>query len=191
MRLFGVVACLVSLVIAGPAAASGWISPDAAYSATRTLRAGGMEMAGPLHYDDGKERFEVSMEGSRQIMIRREDRQRFYMVMPEMGMAMEMAIDGAEGMPSARDYADQQPESLGRETLDGEAVTKYRVEAGEGGERYTMFVWVTDDGIPLRMEGASAEGSFEMVLSDLERGPQPAELFELPAGIQVMAVPGQ
>jgi hypothetical protein len=30
-----------------------------------------------------------------------------------------------------------------------------------------------------------------MELSDLKRGPQPAELFEVPAGIQIMAMPGQ
>src|SRR3546814_19302052 len=87
----------------------------------------------PIYYDDGKERFEMSMDGARHIMIRREDRQRVYMVMPDMGMAMEMVFDGSNGMPSAGDYADLQPEELGRETIGGEAVTKYRIEAGEGG----------------------------------------------------------
>src|SRR3546814_7573436 len=99
-----------------------------------------------------------------------------------MGMAMEMVFDGSNGMPSAGDYADLQPEELGRETIGGEAVTKYRIEAGEGGESYTVLIWATDDGIALRMEGATAEGGFEMQLSDLERGPQPADLFEVPAG---------
>src|SRR3546814_8781081 len=113
------------------------------------------------------------------------------MVRPEMGMSMEMVFDGSNGMPSAGDYADLQPEELGRETIGGEAVTKYRIEAGEGGESYTVLIWATDDGIALRMEGATAEGGFEMQLSDLERGPQPAALFEVPAGMQIMAVPGQ
>src|SRR3546814_6553251 len=110
----------------------------------------------------------MSMDGARHIMIRREDRQRVYMVMPDMGMAMEMVFDGSNGMPSAGDYADLQPEELGRETIGGEAVTKYRIEAGEGGESYTVLIWATDDGIALRMEGATAEGGFEMQLRSEE-----------------------
>ena len=191
MRLYGIAFCLALLLPGAAAAAPGWISSDVAYSATRTMTVGGQQIRGPLHYDSGKERFVMSMDGAEQIMIRRDDRQRLYIVMPDMGMAMEMAFDSSNAMPGPDDYADLQPEELGRETLAGEAVTKYRVAADEGGESYDVFVWATDDGIPLRMEGGSAEGSFEMVLSDLQRGPQPAELFEVPAGMQIMAVPGQ
>src|SRR3546814_16251727 len=110
------------------------------------------------------------------------------MVRPEMGMSMEMVFDGSNGMPSAGDYADLQPEELGRETIGGEAVTKYRIEAGEGGERYTVLIWDTDNGIAPRMEGATAEGGFELQLSDLAIGPHAADLFEVLAGIQSMAV---
>src|SRR3546814_17448369 len=111
--------------------------------------------------------------------------------MPERGMGRERVFDGSNGRPSAGDNGVVQPEELGRGTVGGEAVTKYRIEAGEGGESYTVLIWATDDGIALRMEGATAEGGFEMQLSDLERGPQPADLFEVPAGMQIMAVPGQ
>src|SRR3546814_3425071 len=110
--------------------------------------------------------------------------QRVYMVRPDMGRAMEMGFDGSNGMPSAGDYADLQPEELGRETIGGEAVTKYRIEAGEGGESYTVLIWATEDGIALRMEGATDEGGFETQLSDLERGPQSADLFDVPACIE-------
>jgi len=190
MRFLLLGACLI-LALSGAAAAADWLRPDVAYSATRTMRAGGQEVSGPLHYDSGKERFEMTVEGQQQVMIRREDRQAIYMVMPQMGMAMEMRMDGPEAPPSAGDYADLQPEEMGRETLDGEEVTKYRVAADDAGGSYTVFIWATDDGIPLRIEGSGDEGSFEMVLSDLQRGPQPADLFEVPAGVQMMQMPGQ
>ncbi|MEO3430453.1 DUF4412 domain-containing protein [Pelagibius sp. CAU 1746] len=174
-----------------PAAAADWLQQDAAYSAMRTMRAAGQEVSGPLHHDNGKERFELTVDGQRQVMIRRPDVRRLYMIMPDMGMGMEMSLDAPQAMPSADDYAELKPEKLGEETLNGEAVTKYRIEGNSGGQEGTVLIWVTDDGIPLRMEGRTPEGSFEMVMSDLRRGPQPAGLFEPPAGIQMMAMPGQ
>lgn len=191
MRFSAAAICLSLFLAALPASAADWLRQDAAYSATRTLRAQGQEVSGPLHHDHGKERFEMAVEGQRQVMISRPDAQRLYMIMPEMGMGMEMKLDAPQALPSADDYADLQPEKLGEETLDGESVTKYRVQDQAGGQDYTVFIWVTDDGIPLRMEGAGPQGGFEMVLSDLQRGPQPADLFEPPAGIQMMAMPGQ
>lgn len=190
MRLLSLVLCLL-LSSTLPAAAADWLRPDAAYSAIRTMRAAGQEITGPLHYDNGKERFEMAMQGQQQIMIRREDQKRIFMIMPQMGMGMEMPFAGPEAMPSADDYAELQPETLGREAIDGEEVTKYRVVSNEGGQSYTVLIWATDDGIPMRVEVSTAQGGFEMELSDLQRGPQPAELFELPAGIQMMDMPGQ
>jgi hypothetical protein len=190
MRLLAAAAVLI-LSFAAAAQPADWLRPDVAYAATRTMQAGGMTISGPVHYDGGKERFEMTMEGRQQVMIRREDKQLLYMVMPQMGMGMEMRLGGQGftpgAMPGARDYAELQPEEVGRETVAGEAATKYRVSA-EGG---TVFIWASDDGIPLRMEAESPEGRFVMELSDLQRGPQPAELFEVPAGIQIMAMPGQ
>lgn len=191
MRLFAFVFSLAVCAATAATAAPDWLRPDAAYSATRVMKAGGHEISGPLHYDSGKERFEMSMEGSQQIMIRREDKDLLYVIMPQMGMGMEMSLGGGKAMPSADDYAALEPEEIGRETLNGEDVTKYRVTAKDAGQSHTVFVWATDDGIPLRVEGESGEGRFEMELTDLQRGPQPAELFEVPAGIQLMAMPAQ
>jgi hypothetical protein len=92
-----------------------------------------------------------------------------------------------KAMPSARDYAHLQPEEIGRETVAGEATTKYRVTV----EGRTIFIWATEDGIPLRMEDESAEGRFVIELTNLKRGPQPDELFEVPAGVQNMPISGQ
>ena len=104
------------------------------------------------------------------------------------GIALSVDIS-VEGIHFLREWLE--PEEIGRETLNGEDVTKYRVTAKDAGQSYTVFVWTTDDGIPLRVEGESAEGRFEMQLTDLQRGPQPVELFEVPAGIQLMAMPAQ
>lgn len=180
---------LIATVIAAltlPGASAGWLEPNAAYSAVRIMRSGGMEMRGPVHHDHGKERWEVSPQGMRQVMIRRPDQERMLMIMPDMNMGMELDLSQAERVPSAESYAAKQPDVLGREELDGEMTTKYRLVEDTARGPFTMLFWVTDDGIPLRMEGSSAQGDFEMTLSELKRGPQDASLFEPPAGIQLM-----
>lgn len=191
MRLIAFVFFLSVSLASVAQAAPDWLRPDAAYSATRVMKAGGHEISGPLYYDSGKERFEMTMEGAQQIMIRREDRQRLYMIMPQMAMGMEMRLDNPQAMPSPGDYAALEPEAVGREAVNGEEATKYRVVAKDAGQSYTVFVWASDDGIPLRIEGETTEGKFLMELTNLERGAQPAELFEVPAGVQLMAMPGQ
>lgn len=167
-------------------AAAGWLDPEASYSAVRVMRSGEMEMSGPVYHDNGKERWEISTQGTRQVMIRRPDQQRMLMMMPDMNMGMWMDLSQAQQMTSAEHYVDQQPEKLGREKLGGEMTTKYRlVEETERGP-YTILFWVTDDGIPLRIEGSGEQGKFEMELSDLERGPQDPSLFETPEDLQLM-----
>lgn len=177
---------LMSLVLAMPAAAAELIRPDAAYQAKRIMRSAGFEMSGTINHDHGKERWETNSAGMRQVMIRRPDQSKVYMVMPDMNMAMEMQIGGGSPMPNPEDFDENDFEELGREDLNGESVTKYRTASQGQAGLYTVLIWVSEDGIPLRMEGSGAQGDFEMFLTDVQRGAQDPALFELPAGVQVM-----
>ncbi|MGF1607899.1 MAG: hypothetical protein ACFCUQ_00780 [Kiloniellales bacterium] len=184
--LIAALVAALSVPVATGRAAAAWLEPDAAYSAVRVMRSGEMEMRGPVHHDDGKERWEIATQGMRQVMIRRPDQQRMLMMMPDMNMGMWLDLSQTQQMSSAEHYVDRQPEALGREAQGGEMTTKYRlVEDTERGS-YTILFWVTDDGIPLRIEGSSEQGGFEMELSDLKRGPQDPSLFEPPDGLQLM-----
>ncbi len=127
------------------------------------------------------------MGGMPQVTIMRPDLGKLIMYMPQMNMAMEMALDGnpQTGLPS--DSAGPKPVAVGREDVGGESVTKYRTEVDNGtGTPFTVLSWVTDDGIVMRTEGSGPEGTFVMYLKALSRGPQDAALFEIPAGAQVM-----
>ena len=181
------VALLFALaLVCGPAAAESWPEPTAAYRATRTMNAAGTEMGGPLYHDHGKERWEITIEGMTQVMILRPDLDKMIMFLPQMNMAMEMPFAFGGRIPTPERYAGSQPEVIGEEVIGGEETTKYKVEGDEDGTPYQVVFWMTDDGISMRVEGTSAEGSFAMSLSGLERGAQAAELFEAPAGVQVM-----
>lgn len=185
MRFLSALLLAVALM-SGPAAAESWPSPEAAYQATRVMDAGGLQMSGRLYHDRGKERWEVEMQGMTQVMILRPDLEKMFMLMPAMNMAMEMPFAFGANIPTPERYAGNPPEVIGRETIDGEETTKYKFSGDDGTGPYTVFYWLTDDGITLRTEGSSPEGSFEMYLEGLDRGDQPADLFELPAGVQLM-----
>lgn len=185
MRFWSFLSLAVA-VFCAPALAGSWPTPSASYQGTRVMNSGGMEMSGRLFHDRGKERWERSMEGMTQVMIMRPDLQKMFMLMPQMNMAMEMPLTHGGNAPTPGQYAGIDPEVMGSEVVAGEQTTKYKVEGNQGSGPYTVFFWMTEDGITMRTRVSSAEGSFEIRLEGLERGAQSAGLFEVPAGTQIM-----
>ena len=176
----------VLALISEPAAAGSWPNSNTAYQATRVIESGGVLMSGRVFHDHGKERWETNMEGMTQVMIMRPDLEKVFMVMPQVNMAMEMPLNDGSKVPTPERYQEAEPEIVGQEVVAGEQTTKYKIEGNEGTGPYTVFFWITDDGITMRTQASSVEGSFEMHLEDLQRGTQPSELFEVPAGTQIM-----
>ncbi len=185
MRFASLFFCLFAAFASLPATAIELYPPEAAYSGTRTLRANDMEASGPFAYDSGKERFEVTVQGIRQILIRRPDLDRSFAIMPDIGTGQDMALRDSIGVPPLTAAEKSRVENLGRESLEGEDVTKYRLVEGA----WTAYFWLTDDGIPLLILGESEDRNLEIRLTNLARGPQPAELFEVPSGIRMSAAP--
>jgi hypothetical protein len=78
-------------------------------------------------------------------------------------------------------------EKLDREVIDGHAATRYRISWQDAdGNRGHGFHWVTDDGVPIRMDVTydSPEKAGERVVAELRNlvvAPQDAALFERPA----------
>ncbi len=177
---------LAMSLLSVPAAAGSWPTANTAYQGTRVMNSGDVQMSGRLFHDHGKERWEINMEGMTQVMIMRPDLGKMFMLMPQVNMAMEMPLTDGGKIPTPDRYAGTEPEIVGQEVIAGEQTTKYKVEGNEGTGPYTVFFWMTDDGITMRTQVTSTEGSFEMRLDGLQRGAQPAALFEVPAGVQVM-----
>lgn len=185
-------AFLLSLLfLVTPAAAGTLTPPTAGYSATRIINAGGMEMSGKVHSEDGKERWETTMQGMRSISIMLINEGRMLVYMPDMNMAIEMSLDetatSRPGLEALRDGVEATEE--GKEIVESEQATRYLVAEEPGSGVRDLRVWVTSDGIPLKMEGKSDEGGFTMLLKDLKRGKQDASLFRLPSGVTPMKMP--
>lgn len=101
------------------------------------------------------------------------------------------AASSAPGRPELGnlDLGNLEKENLGKENVLGYACTKMRVTLGAmpNGRAMTSTVWVADAlDLPIRLEmmGIVQENR------NLKVGPQPAPLFEIPAGFAKTAAPG-
>ena len=94
-----------------------------------------------VNFDRGLERREMTMEGQTQVFITRPDRGVTYMLMMDMGMAMEMPLDG-QGMNPADQIAAYNPVAVGSDTVLGDSVTKSRSQrTAPLGRRFCGFAW--------------------------------------------------
>lgn len=187
MRLASLLVFLSAAAVSLPAAAAEWFRPDTAYSATRTLRIFGYELSGPLYYDHGMERFEVTVDGKRHIYITRPDLGLSFRIFPDQDRGQERPFEDGFGLPTLRAEDEERLTAVGTEMLQGEEAAKYRLDDPNG----TGWFWVTTDGIPLRMLSEAEKMEFDIYLTDLRRGPQPAHLFEIPDGIRFTKSGGQ
>jgi hypothetical protein len=140
-----------------------------------------------IYSENGMVRSELTAHDMPMIVILRPDRQKMYTVMEMQKMIMEMPLDPAK----TKQYADLASglqgkyENLGPDIADGVACIKYRYTADDG-KVYTLWANAATK-VPVRME--AQDGSFTMDLKNFKPGPQPAALFEIPAGYQVMTMP--
>jgi hypothetical protein len=151
--------------------------------------------------DHASIRTEMKMKDNEMIMIEAGDAKgTTYMLMPKEKRAMkqtrqgiaeaqakakvkmpegEAGAPGAKGTPSP----DMQVEDLGDETLDGNTVKKLRMVAG-GGEVLGWFD--KGNGAPVRMETLVDGKKATLEWKNRKVEPQPADLFEVPKGYEVM-----
>jgi hypothetical protein len=190
MRLAAALFCFAlysEAVSAAPAAPPDWKQPEVAYSATRTEFVLGIEKSQIIYFDQGRERSEEIIQDALYISIYIPQDKALYVFAPSDTEVEKACMDFAEFYDDGKSEGRIKSEVVGRETVQGESVTKYRVEILDGRRWYTTFVWVTEDGIVMRT--MDAKGGFGFELSNLRRGPQPAELFELPDGVGVVPDP--
>jgi len=166
---------------------------DIAYSATRIIEGGEQRMEQRYFQKNATiNRMEMHLHGQHSTIIMNGDRGVMLILMPAQRMYMESSTDSLPfeaGNVELPDPETWEMERVGRESVNGVPATKYRV-ATDGGEvtRMRGFLWVSDDGIPVRTDMVTGGDRILMELRDLVVGPQPAELFEPPAGYQRMAL---
>jgi len=155
------------------------------FAADAKLETEDMTATTRIHYQPGMVRDEMDMGGQQMVTIRRFDLNKLWMI---MGQGMYMERDPEEGGDQAPDYQLVSREVVGREIVNGMETTKYKSVYKNKDGKFGGFTWFTDDNIAVKgfmiseTKGAKERMTFE--ITKLERGPQDASLFEIPAGYQ-------
>lgn len=170
------------------------IDVRAAYSGDRVIEStqAGRTVTFREHRAPGKARLELEESGQRIVMILDEPAGKAFMLLPALSLYSEVGVQEFQARAwESLDLLDF--EKLDRETVDGHPATRYRVSWRDPeGREGQGFHWVTDDGVPIRMDitYGSPEQPGERVVAELRNlavGPQDPALFERPAGY--MALP--
>jgi hypothetical protein len=178
-----IVLCLAAL-FAAPAGAATLAAAKTGFSADRALTVDGKTYRGRMLMMPGKERHEQDLNGIPVAFVLRGDTPLAEVVLPKLHTVVEFVLP-----PELHVFADPRltRRPVGAERINGIATTKYAIDEtvpeghGEG------FLWLSGDGIPMQLDGTFTRTSgrathLHWELSHVRLGPQPAALFEAPAG---------
>jgi hypothetical protein len=162
--------------------------PTVAYSADRVIESEAGTMTGKVYATRGMERQETTMSGMTTVMILRHDKQLGYMLMPSQHMYSQLDLATARKQSGSQAPDLVEITRVGSETIEGHSTTQYKMmmKDGSGGG----FIWITSDGIPLKMDMLSKNGGAKtrmtLTLTNLKIGAQDPQLFEVPSGYTAM-----
>ena len=184
MRFPAVILLCVSLLPGAPRAAT-LIEAQTGFSAERTLVVDGHTYQGKVWAMPGKERHEQALFGMQPVFLLRADHKLAEIVLQGIKTVVEFEIPAELRL---LDLAKLKQHPVGSETVNGVATTKYAIDKEIPEGHAEGALWLSRDGIPMRLAGTfkNAKGKVSTVrweLTGVKTGPQPATLFEAPAGM--------
>lgn len=139
-----------------------------------------------VYFQPGMVRDETDVGGMTMVTIQRYDAGKVWVLMGE-GMHMETEVGQAEQTP---DYKLIERTMEGTEVINGEQTTKYKTVYDGPEGRFAGFTWFTKDNIAVKgfivSETDGEKQRLKWTMTNVQRGDQPDELFELPPGSQEM-----
>jgi len=191
MRMIVLFAALPSILVAAAAQAAWNGRPFSAEVVTSS--AGGQDMTGKVYVDRPGMRMEQTAMGQQTVVLVRFGQGGTTLLMPAEMSYMEMPRNAGAGAMAAQMEGPcggyQRSTELGRETLQGRKVEKLRCEAPKFPYLPAASTIWYDPVLEFVIRQESGPGErFE--LRNIEEGPQPAALFEIPAGYSKTAMPG-
>lgn len=174
--------CLLLLPAAAAAATLG--ETQVGFAADRLLVIDGHRYAGKIWAMPGEERHEQVIQAFRPVFLLRADSPLGEVVLAQLKTIVQFVVPpGLRLLGSAA----LRKHPVGEETVNGIATVKYAIDetVPEGHAEGTL--WLSHDGIPMRLAGTftghkGKPASVRWELSHVRIGPQPASLFETPAG---------
>lgn len=177
---------LAAVVSAAPAAADDIPSPTVAFSGVMEIR---YPPAKPLiiriHYTKRKVRRDLQAYGARFVAIVDHDRDRTFMLFPELKKYAERPLDTDRYDMFKQLAKGATIERLGPESVAGRGAVKYRIDGRSArGRRFLGHLWLTPENIMLRMEAVTeVDGkvrNLRIEMRDLRIGRVDPAVFEIP-----------
>lgn len=154
------------------------------FSADVITNTSGRLVQGKIVSVKGKARMEI--EGA--ITIGRIDKGVAWVIMPAQKAYMEVPLENSSMLANHGKLPNEiERKLLGKETLDGKEVEKYKIVYEANGKQNTIFSWImpgTD--IPVKTE--AEDGSWQTEYKNIKVGPQPDNMFEVPNGYQKISM---
>jgi hypothetical protein len=176
---------LLSLLLApGIADAATLGEAKIGFTADRVLVIDGRSYRGKIWTMPGKERHEQAIQGFRPVFLLRADNPIGEVVVPQLHTTVQFAMPPELRLLRSPALTKN---PVGPETVNGVATTKYRIDETVPEGHAEGNLWLSRDGIPMKLAGGftAKSGKVSTIRWELDHvkiGPQPAALFEAPDG---------
>jgi hypothetical protein len=186
MRAYFLAALLVLAALPAPVPAGAMTLGEAkvGFSADRVLIIDGKTYQGKIWTMPGEERHEQDLNGIPAAFLLHDGTPIADLVLPKLHTVVEFMLP-----PELHLFADPHltKKPAGREIVGGIATTKYAVDENVPEGHGEGFLWLSDNGIPMKLDGiftrtSGRVGHLHWELNNVRLGPQPAALFEAPHG---------
>lgn len=180
-----VLIALLTVTLAGAQASAATLSDaKVGFSADRVLVINGKPYQGKMWNMPGKERHEQNLNGIPAAFVLRNDTPIGDLVLPKLHTTVEFVMP-----PELRLFDDPRlvRKPVGHENINGISTTKYDVEVTVPEGHGAGNLWLSDAGIPMKLDGSFTRASGRVAnlhweLTHVHLGPQPGSLFEPPQG---------
>jgi len=176
-------------LVSGGAYAGGLPEPQVEFSADSYVQTGNYTSESKIYRSIDKERRELDLGDSKQVVISRMDKNVIWMLMPAQKMYMEMSLSDQKAKQRAGDFSYEEVTRtvLGEEMVEGMKTTKSKINVKDSsGTTFQGFMWTTKDGITMKMNtvtvGKTQPFQIKMHLKNVKIGKQDPNLFEIPEG---------
>ncbi len=168
----------------------------ASFIADGVVQIGDERLDFKVFHDAGRERHEMAIDDLFQITIFRPDLGTAYLVQPEADTYIPLPLEDISLWPRYRMQAGYSIERQAREEEGGETTTRFRIRGSEAAPiEMDVLVWITDDGIEMRLEGEmEVEGILENVVlmrRNVRRQPVDPDLFDPTEALLALTPPGE
>jgi len=183
MKLFKVIFFLVSL-LSSFCLLLGFVQAQE-FSADFISKSAGGSNTGKIFNANYKSRMEMGDI----ITIAKIDQNKAWVIMPKEKTYMEMPLASGNFVAGDKNLPGEiERKLLGKETLDGKVVDKYRIVYTVSSKTETLYSWILS-GVGIPVKTVAEDGSWQVEYKNIKTGTQPDSLFEIPSGYSKFSAP--